>query len=300
MKHYSAFAHRQRGIFRQHRQGGAALFGPKKPGTAQNPMMSSSWVQAGQRVGRPALNYLGPSLNGNKERGDHREKGWLGGGKTGRNSHDQSGRNYLQDPSAAIYEKSRSLFETMSQDLKTYKRPCSAPAAWMMLAQAETTKKTRLPAPPNAQMPLPRGGKNRFISPREVKKGWSPTINLKTARATRFLGAFVASPRRGQPARHDLPWHGAKRAALFRHGHACDEQCAVTGVYVRKKAMGPPASTPSKGHIGCKKLGHRSVAGHSVARWGPIMRQASVLPVESARCKPLVSETHKTPAWMWS
>ena len=44
------------------------------------------------------------------------EKGWLGGGNTGRNT-TIIRSNYLQDPSAAIYEKSRSLYETMSQDL---------------------------------------------------------------------------------------------------------------------------------------------------------------------------------------
>ena len=35
------------------------------------------------------------------------EKGWLGGGNTGRNT-TIIRSNYLQDPSAAIYEKSRS------------------------------------------------------------------------------------------------------------------------------------------------------------------------------------------------
>ena len=44
------------------------------------------------------------------------EKGWLGGGNTGRNT-TIIRSNYLQDPSAAIYEKARSLYETMSQDL---------------------------------------------------------------------------------------------------------------------------------------------------------------------------------------
>ena len=44
------------------------------------------------------------------------EKGWLGGGNTGRNT-TIIRSNYLQDPSAAIYEKARSLYETLSQDL---------------------------------------------------------------------------------------------------------------------------------------------------------------------------------------
>ena len=44
------------------------------------------------------------------------EKGWLGGGNTGRNT-TIIRSNYLQDPSAALYEKARSLYEGLSQDL---------------------------------------------------------------------------------------------------------------------------------------------------------------------------------------
>ena len=39
------------------------------------------------------------------------EKGWLGGGNTGRNT-TIIRSNYLQDPSAAIYEKARSYMKT--------------------------------------------------------------------------------------------------------------------------------------------------------------------------------------------
>ena len=44
------------------------------------------------------------------------EKGWLGGGNTGRNT-TIIRSNYLQDPSAAIYEKARSLYENLSHCL---------------------------------------------------------------------------------------------------------------------------------------------------------------------------------------
>ena len=42
------------------------------------------------------------------------EKGWLGGGNTGRNT-TIIRSNYLQDSSAAMYEKSRSLYETLAR-----------------------------------------------------------------------------------------------------------------------------------------------------------------------------------------
>ncbi|OZA08197.1 MAG: hypothetical protein B7Y02_12885, partial [Rhodobacterales bacterium 17-64-5] len=60
------------------------------------------------------------------------EKGWLGGGNTGRNT-TIIRSNYLQDSSAAIYEKARSLYETLSQDLNY--NAMFSPRGVMMLAQ---------------------------------------------------------------------------------------------------------------------------------------------------------------------
>jgi sarcosine oxidase subunit beta len=62
------------------------------------------------------------------------EKGWLGGGNTGRNT-TIIRSNYLQDPSAAIYEKARSLYETLSQDLNY--NIMFSPRGVMMLAQTQ-------------------------------------------------------------------------------------------------------------------------------------------------------------------
>lgn len=62
------------------------------------------------------------------------EKGWLGGGNTGRNT-TIIRSNYLQDPSAAIYEKARSLYETLSQDLNY--NVMFSPRGVLMLAQTQ-------------------------------------------------------------------------------------------------------------------------------------------------------------------
>jgi len=62
------------------------------------------------------------------------EKGWLGGGNTGRNT-TIIRSNYLQDASAAIFEKSRSLYETLSQELNY--NIMFSPRGVMMLAQTE-------------------------------------------------------------------------------------------------------------------------------------------------------------------
>ena len=62
------------------------------------------------------------------------EKGWLGGGNTGRNT-TIIRSNYLQDESADIYEKSRKLYENLSQDLNF--NIMFSPRGVMMLCQTE-------------------------------------------------------------------------------------------------------------------------------------------------------------------
>src|SRR5210317_1769602 len=99
------------------------------------------------------------------------EKGWLGGGNTGRNT-TIIRSNYMWDESAAIYEKSRSLYETLSQDLNY--NIMFSPRGVIMLAQTEHEKRGYLrTAHANAQ----QGVATRFIDPAEVKK-LVPIINI--------------------------------------------------------------------------------------------------------------------------
>ena len=62
------------------------------------------------------------------------EKGWLGGGNTGRNT-TIIRSNYLQEESSAIYEKSRKLYESLSQNLNY--NIMFSPRGVMMLCQTE-------------------------------------------------------------------------------------------------------------------------------------------------------------------
>ena len=62
------------------------------------------------------------------------EKGWLGGGNTGRNT-TIIRSNYLQPASMAIYEKARGLYETLSQELNF--NVMFSPRGVLMLAQTE-------------------------------------------------------------------------------------------------------------------------------------------------------------------
>ncbi len=204
------------------------------------------------------------------------EKGWLGGGNTGRNT-TIIRSNYLQDPSAAIYEKARSLYETMSQDLNY--NVMFSPRGVMMLAQTEhEVRGYRRTAHANAL----QGVKTEFITPGKVKY-LCPIIELSGPRFP-VLGALWQE--RGGTARHDAVAWGYARACSDM-GMDIIQLCEVTGVSQKNGQVTGVQTT--KGSIGCKKLG-MVVAGHcSVLADMAGFR----LPVESVALQALVSEPIK-------
>ncbi|SDX20626.1 sarcosine oxidase subunit beta family protein [Roseicitreum antarcticum] len=204
------------------------------------------------------------------------EKGWLGGGNTGRNT-TIIRSNYLQDPSAAIYEKSRSLYETLSQDLNY--NIMFSPRGVIMLAQTQHEVRGYLRTERANAL---QGVETRFIGPEEVRK-LVPIINIDGPRYPVLGGLYQA---RGGTARHDAVAWGYARACSAMGMHII-EQCAVTGV---ESAQGvATAVQTTKGRIGCKKLGI-VVAGHSGALAG---MAGFRLPVESVALQALVSEPIK-------
>jgi sarcosine oxidase subunit beta len=204
------------------------------------------------------------------------EKGWLGGGNTGRNT-TIIRSNYLQDPSAAIYEKSRSLYETLSQDLNY--NIMYSPRGVMMLAQTEQeVRGYRRTAHANAL----QGVDTTFISPKKVKE-LVPIIELKGPRYP-VLGALWQE--RAGTARHDAVAWGYARACSDM-GMDVIQKCEVTGIQ-REGGRVTGVST-TKGDIGCNKLGI-VVAGHS----GHLAEMAGFrLPIESVALQALVSEPIK-------
>jgi sarcosine oxidase, subunit beta len=204
------------------------------------------------------------------------EKGWLGGGNTGRNT-TIIRSNYLQDPSAAIYEKARGLFETLSQELN-YNLMYS-PRGVMMLAQTEAeVRGYQRTARANAL----QGVETRYIGPGEVKH-LVPIIRLDGPRYP-VLGALW-QPRAGT-ARHDAVAWGYARACSAMGMHVI-ENCAVTGIESVNGEV--TAVQTTQGSIGCRKLGI-VVAGHS----GALADMAGFrLPVESVALQALVSEPIK-------
>ena len=204
------------------------------------------------------------------------EKGWLGGGNTGRNT-TIIRSNYLQDPSAAIYEKSRSLYENLSQDLNY--NVMFSPRGVMMLAQTHhEVRGYQRTAHANAL----QGVATEFISPEKVKE-LCPIMNIDGPRYP-VLGALWQP--RGGTARHDAVAWGYARACSDM-GMDVIQQCEVTGI--RREGSKVVGVSTTKGEIDCDKLGV-VVAGHS----GHLADMAGFrLPIESVALQALVSEPIK-------
>jgi len=204
------------------------------------------------------------------------EKGWLGGGNTGRNT-TIIRSNYLQDPSAAIYEKARSLYETMSQDLNY--NVMFSPRGVMMLAQTQhEVRGYQRTAFANAL----QGVTTEFISPERVKE-LCPIIDISGPRYP-VLGALWQA--RGGTARHDAVAWGYARACSDM-GMDILQRCEVTGVSQQGGDVAGVETT--KGHIDCNKLSI-VVAGHS----GHLAEMAGFrLPIESVALQAMVTEPIK-------
>jgi len=204
------------------------------------------------------------------------EKGWLGGGNTGRNT-TIIRSNYLQDPSAAIYEKARSLYETLSQDLNY--NVMFSPRGLIMLAQTHhEVRGYQRTAYANAL----QGVKTEFISAERVKQ-LVPIMDITGPRYPVLGGLYQA---RGGTARHDAVAWGYARACSDMGMHIL-QKTEVTGITsANGKVTGVETA---RGAIGCTKLA-LVVAGHS----GQVAEMAGFrLPIESLALQAMVTEPVK-------
>ncbi|SDZ39857.1 sarcosine oxidase subunit beta [Jannaschia faecimaris] len=204
------------------------------------------------------------------------EKGWLGGGNTGRNT-TIIRSNYLQDPSAAIYEKSRNLYEGLSQDLNY--NIMFSPRGVIMLAQTHhEVRGYKRTAHANSL----QGVTTEWIDPQRVKE-LCPIMNIEGPRYPVLGGLWQA---RGGTARHDAVAWGYARACTDM-GMDIIQKCEVTGIVRDGRKVTGVQTT--QGDIACDKLGV-VVAGHS----GVLAKMAGFrLPLESVALQALVSEPIK-------
>lgn len=206
------------------------------------------------------------------------EKGWLGGGNTGRNT-TIIRSNYLYDESAGIYDHAVQLWEGLSQELNY--NVMYSPRGVMMLAHNVHDVQV---AQRHVHANRLNGVDNEWLTP-EQAKDFCPPLNIsKTARYP-VMGA--ALQRRGGTARHDAVAWGYARAAAAR-GVDIIQNCEVTGI--RRADSGEVTGVEtSRGFIGAKKIGVVA-AGHSSV----IMQMAGVrMPLESYPLQALVSEPVK-------
>ncbi len=204
------------------------------------------------------------------------EKGWLGGGNTGRNT-TIIRSNYLQPPSAAIYELSRSLYEDLSQELNF--NIMFSPRGVLMLAQTEHEHRAWMRT---AHANRIAGIESELVGPERVKE-LCPIINIEGPRYPVLGGLWQP---RGGTARHDaVAWGYARAAAAL--GVDVIQKCEVTGIDRPNQRVAGVQTT--RGPITCDKL-CIVVAGHS----GQLAEMAGFrLPIESVALQALVSEPIK-------
>ncbi|MFZ2100262.1 MAG: FAD-dependent oxidoreductase, partial [Oricola sp.] len=122
------------------------------------------------------------------------EKGWLGGGNTGRNT-TIIRSNYLYDQSAALYDHAVKLWENLAQDLNY--NVMFSPRGVMMLAHnvhdVQVFKR-------HIHANRLNGVDNEWLTPEQAKE-YCPPLNISQAARYPVMGA--ALQRRGGTARHD-------------------------------------------------------------------------------------------------
>ncbi len=206
------------------------------------------------------------------------EKGWLGGGNTGRNT-TIIRSNYLYDESAGIYNHALKLWDNLSQELNY--NVMYSPRGVMMLAHnvhdIQVLKR-------HIHANRLNGVENEWLTPEQAKE-FCPPLNI--SRNARYPVVGATLQRRGGTARHDAVAWGYARGANDR-GVDIIQNCEVTGIKRAPEGHVLGVET-TKGFIGAKKVGVVA-AGHSSV----IMQMAGVrMPLESYPLQALVSEPVK-------
>ena len=205
------------------------------------------------------------------------EKGWLGGGNTGRNTTIVRS-NYMLDGNAHFYEKSLQLWEQLSQELNF--NVMFSPRGVINLAHSDAAMEA---AARRGNLMRLNGIDAELLNAAETRK-LLPYLDWSDHMRFPIFGALVQW--RGGTARHDAVAWGLARGA-DRLGVDIIQNCEVTGF--QRDGNRITAVETTRGTIGCGKVGF-AVAGHTghlAARLG--MR----LPIESHVLQAFVTEPVK-------
>ncbi len=206
------------------------------------------------------------------------EKGWIGGGNTGRNT-TIIRSNYLYDESAHLYDHAVKLWNGLSQELN-YNTMYSKRGVMMLAHNVHDIQSFKRHIHANRL----NGVDNEWLTAQEAK-AYCPPLNIAADARYPVLGA--ALQRRGGTARHDtVAWGYARAAAAL--GVDIIQNCAVTGI--RRGADGAIVGVETtRGYIASKRVGVSAAGNTSV-----VMQMAGLdFPLESYPLQALVSEPIK-------
>jgi sarcosine oxidase subunit beta len=206
------------------------------------------------------------------------EKGWLGGGNTGRNT-TIIRSNYLYDESAAIYDHALKLWAGLSQELN-YNVMYSQRGVLMLAHSAHDVQGFKRHVYSNRL----NGVDNEWLDVEETK-AFCPPLNVSPDARYPIVGA--ALQRRGGVARHDaVAWGYARGASAL--GVDIVQNCEVVDI-LRDGAGAVSGVVTNRGTINTRRIGVVA-AGHTSV----VLARAGVrMPIESFPLQALVSEPVK-------
>ena len=205
------------------------------------------------------------------------EKGWIGGGNTGRNT-TIIRSNYLFPESAALYDHAVQLWEGLSQELN-YNVMFSPRGVLMLAHNVHDEQSFRRHVHANRLA----GVDNEWLDA-EACRAFCPPLDIHQRRYPVLGGALQ---RRGGVARHDAVAWGYARAASAL-GVDIIQNCEVTGI-TRGVHGGVTGLSTSRGEVRTRKVGVVAAGSTSL-----VMAMAGVrMPLESFPLQALVSEPVK-------
>ncbi len=205
------------------------------------------------------------------------ERGWIGGGNTGRNT-TIIRANYLQDESTALYGHALKLWDGLSQDLNFNVMYSRRGVLTLAHTEHELMEFQRRHAANRLN-----GIALEFLTPQQCRD-FCPILDVSPGARYPVKGGSLQ--REGGTARHDAVAWGYARAADAR-GVDIIQNCEVTGFRINGGRI--EGVETSQGYIRARKVGCVA-AGHSSV----LAAMAGLrLPIESHPLQALVSEPLK-------
>tara|TARA_B110000444_G_scaffold148464_1_gene138814 strand:- start:421 stop:1677 length:1257 start_codon:yes stop_codon:yes gene_type:complete len=205
------------------------------------------------------------------------EKGYLGGGNTGRNTTIVRS-NYMLDENALFYEKSLKLWEQLSHELNF--NVMFSQRGVLNLAHSDS----QMDAVTRRGNTMRLNGIDAELLNREQIEKMLPYVDFSDNARFQIKGGLLQ--KRGGTARHDAVAWGFARAA-DQLGVDIIQNCEVTGFKMKGNAI--TSVETSKGAIDCGKVGFAVAGstGHLASKLG------MKLPIESHVLQAFVSEPLK-------